>query len=209
MREQTDKKKTKKYYDHISVASRTKQLAHFVLPHDKPAMLEQIIKNTSEKNIVIITKSKRSADELSSYLKTKNITSISIHGNHRVEQQVNAANAFNAGEINIIITTDMILKALELNTIDKIISYDLPIEQDSYYARVLYVDEIGESISLVSPDDEKLLVSLEFRMRAEMQEEDVKDFMPSTQDAPKAEKKKRKKPRHAKKTVQKDTENTP
>ena len=199
MPEQTDKKDTKKYYDHISVASRTKQLAHFALPHDKPAMLEQIIKNRSKKNIVIITKNKRSADELSSYLKSKNITALAIHGNHRLEQQVDAAKAFNAGEINILITTDMILKALELNTIEIIISYDLPVEPNDYYARVRYVDEIGESISLVSPEDEQLLVTIELLMKVEMQEEEVKDFVPSTEDAPIPIKKKKKKPRHSKK----------
>ena len=209
MAEQTDKKNTKKYYDHISVAARTTQLAHFVLPHDKPAMLEQIIKNSPEKKIIIITKSKRSADELSSYLKSKNITALSIHGNHRAEQQVDAAKAFNEGGINILITTDMILKVLELNTIDKIISYDLPVEPNDYYARVLYVDERGESISLVSPEDEKLLVSIEFLMKVEMIEEEVKDFVPSTEDVPKLVKDKKKKPRHAKKRANKSRKKTP
>ncbi len=190
---------SKKYYDHISVAKRTKQLAHFVLPHDKPAMLEQILKNSPKKNFVIITKNKRSADELSLYLKTKDIKATSIHGNHRAQQQEEAAKAFNAGEINALITTDMILKVLELNTIEKIISYDLPIEPNNYYARVLYVDEIGESISLVSPEDEKLLVTLEFRMKSKMQEEDVKDFVPTAEEALKPLRKKNKKPRHTKK----------
>lgn len=209
MAEQTDKKNTKKYYDHISVASRTKQLSHFVLPHDKPAMLEQIIKNSHEKKIIIITKNKRSADELSSYLKSKDITALSIHGNHRVEQQVDAAKAFNEDKINILITTDMILKALELNTIDKIISYDLPVEPNDYYARILYVDERGESISLVSPEDEKLLVTIEFLMKIDMSEEEVKDFVPSTEDAPKLVKDKKKKPRHAKKRANKSRKKAP
>ena len=208
MQEQIEKKKTKKYYDHISVASRTKQLTHYVLPHDKPAMLEQILKNISAKNIVIITKNKRSADELSSYLKSKDITAVSIHGNHRLEQQVDAAKAYNAGEIKVLITTDMILKALELNTIDKIISYDLPVEPNDYYSRVRYVDEKGESICLVSPEDEKLLVTIEFLMKIEMQEEEVKDFVPSIEEVPKPSKDKKKKPRHAKKKVKKSSEST-
>lgn len=207
MAEQTDKKNTKKYYDHISVATRTTQLAHFVLPHDKPAMLEQIIKNISGKNIVIITKNKRSADELSMHFKSKNITALAIHGNHRLEQQKDVANAFSAGEINILITTDMILKTLELKNIQIMISYDLPSELDNYFARVLYVDEVGESISLVSPEDEKLLISIEFLMKVEMQEEEVKDFVPSTEDAPKPIKK-NKKPRHSKKKVQKSRKKT-
>ena len=209
MAEQTDKKKTKKYYDHISVSKRTKELSHFVLPHDKPAMLEQIIKNRSGKNIVIITKNKRSADSLSSYFKSKDVKAIAIHGNHRLEQQLDAARAFNAGEMKVLITTDMILKALELNTINIIISYDLPVEPEDYYSRVRYVDEIGESISLISPEDEQLLVTIEILMKGEMLEEEVKDFVPSTEDAPKPEKTKKKKPRHAKKKVKKSSESTP
>lgn len=202
--QQTDKQSRKKYYDHISVAKRTKQLAHFVLPHDKPAMLEQILKNSSKKSMVIITKNKRSADELSSYLKSKDIVATSIHGNHRVAQQEDAAKAFNAGVINILITTDMILKALELDTINCIISYDLPIESDNYFARLRFVDEIGESIVLVSPEDEKLLQTIEFLMKIEMQEEDVENFVPSSEDAPKPLKTKKKKPRHKKNRVKKD-----
>lgn len=208
MLEETQKKKTKKYYDHISVASRTKQIAHYVLPQDKAAMLEQLLKNIAGKNIVIITKNKRSADKLSSDLKSKDIKAVSIHGNHRLEQQVDAAKAYNAGEINILITTDMILKALELNTIDNIISYDLPVESDDYYARLRYVDEKGVSICLVSPEDEKLLLTIEFLMKIEMQEEEVKDFVPSTDEAPKQVKDKKKKPRHAKNKTKKSTQKT-
>lgn len=208
MPEQTEKKKTKKYYDHISVSKRTKELSHFVLPHDKPAMLEQIIKNRSGKNIVIITKNKRSADALSSYFKSKDVKALAIHGNHRLEQQLDASRAFNAGEIKILITTDMILKALELNTINIIISYDLPVNPDDYYSRVRYVDEIGESIALVSPEDEQLLVTIEILMKGEMQEEDVKDFVPSAEDEPKPEKIKKKKPRHSKKKLKKSTKST-
>jgi len=45
----TDITDTTKYFDHVSVAKRTKQVAYFVEQHDKTAMFEQFIKN-SEKN---------------------------------------------------------------------------------------------------------------------------------------------------------------
>lgn len=191
--------KTKKYYDHISIAKRTTLLAHFVLPHDKPAMLEQIIKNSTKKSIVVVTKNKRSADELSSYLKSKDISALSIHGNHRTQQQEDAAKDYNAGNIHVLITTDMILKTLELITINKIISYDLPVEADNYFERNRYVDEIGESISLISPEDEKHLLNIEFLMKVEMQEAEVDGFVPTVEEVKKPTKSKKKKPRHAKK----------
>ena len=208
MSEQIDENKNKKYYDHISVSLRTKQLSHFVLPHDKPSMLEQILKNRSDKNIVIITKNKRSADTLSEDLKTKDITALAIHGNHRLEQQLDAAKAFDAQEIKVLITTDKILKALELKSIEIIISYDLPVDSNEYYARVRYVDEKGESLALVSPEDEKHLLNIEFLMRDEMQEEEVPGFIPSTEEAPRQERKTRKKPRHSakKKLLKKEKE---
>lgn len=206
MPEQTEKPIEKKYYDHISIAKRTKQIVHFVQEHDKTAMLEQIIKNTPEQQTVVVTKSKRIADEISLYLNSKDIKATAIHGNSRTAKYEETATAFNSKEINIVITTDMILKSLNLNNIARIISFDLPNDEKHYYSRIAYVDEVGESISLVSPQEDKLFSTIEFLMKVEMQEEDVKDFLPtaySDHDKVKSTKDKKKKPRHTKKKVKK------
>ncbi|PHQ65876.1 MAG: helicase [Sulfurimonas sp.] len=209
MSEQIKKHSIKKYFDNVSVGKRTKQVVHFVEQHDKAAMFEQLIKNTPNKQTVVIAKSKRNADALSAYLKTKDIQALAIHGNHRAVQLEDAAKAFNASELNILITTDMILKSLELTNIQLIVNYDLPIEYPEYFVRLDYVDEVGESILLVNPDDESTLQIIEMRMKMEIPQEEVEGFVATEPDAKNTQTKKdkKKKPRHRKQ--KKKTDNSP
>ena len=191
----------KKYYDYISVAKRTAQNVYFVAQHDKNSMFELLLKNGDKKQTVVLTRSKKNADELADYLKLKEINAISIHGNHRAEQINDARLSFNVGETTNLITTDMILKSMELTNIERIISYDLPLVPQEYFARLILVDEVGESISFVSADEESTLESIEFLMKCEMKELELEEFSPTP--APKKEKKK-KKPRHTKKRVKRE-----
>ena len=179
MQDKTDNPATKKYYDHVSVAKRTKQVAYFVAQHDKTAMFEQWFENNAKKRIVILVKSKRTADEMSKHLTSKGILATPIHGNHRVEQKEEASRAFNASKIAIIITTDMILKSLNLTKIEVIVNYDLPQNPDEYFVRLRHVDEIGEAIALVSKDEKTILEMIELMMKQEMPKEKLTDFAPT------------------------------
>lgn len=207
MSEQNDKPTKKIYYDNRSVAKRTEQLIHLVEQHDKAAMLEHIINKNDNLQTVIITKSKRRADELGTYLKNQNINAITIHGNHRTEQYETAAAAFNAGEIKILITTDMILGSLNLTNIQLLISYDLPSQSENYFIRLSYLKELGKSIALVSPDEQGILDTIEFVLKIEIPEEDVENFTPtlsaSVSKTLKSIKDKKKKPRHRTQKVKK------
>ena len=199
--QEENKPAEKKYYDFISVAKRTTQNVYFVAQHDKNSMFELLLKNSDKKQTVVVTKSKKNADELASYLKSKEINAVSIHGNHRAEQINDARLSFSVGETTTLITTDMILKSMELTNIERIISYDLPLVPQEYFSRLKLVDEVGESISFVSSDEEATLEAIEFLMKCEMKELELEGFSPTS--APKKEKKK-KKPRHSKKRVKKE-----
>lgn len=197
-----EKKQEKKYYDFISIAKRTKQELYFIAQHDKNVAFEILIKNADTKQRVVVCKSKKNADALCAYLKSKGINSLAIHGNHRTEQVDDARRSFSVKETSILITTDMILKSLELNKkIDEIISFDLPLTGDEYFHRLRLIDEVGQSISFVSSDEEKNLEAIEYMMRTEMTEMELDGFSPTS--APKKEKKK-KKPRHSKKKIKEE-----
>ena len=205
----TDKPATAKYFDHVSIAKRTKQVAYFVEQHDKTIMFEQFIKNSEKKQIVVLMATKRKADSLSKYLNDKDIPATAIHGNHRAIQIEDAAKAFNSSEINIIITTDMILKSLKLTNIELIVNYDLATEAEAYFVRLAYVDEVGESISFVSTEEKNTFETIEYMMKQDMPKEKVKDFSPTpVQEGIKTgelSRNKNKKPRHKKKKARKDT----
>ncbi len=198
------KPKEKKYYDFISIAKRTAQSVYFVAQHDKNKMFELLLKNSDEKQTVVLCKSKKNADELAEFLKSHEIKVTAIHGNHRAEQVNDVRLSFNVGETKVLITTDMILKSMELPNIERVISYDLPLVAQDYFSRLRLVDEVGEAICFVSADEETIFESMEFLMRTEVKELELEEFSPTP--APRKEKK-NKKPRHIKRKVKKEEDN--
>lgn len=204
MSEETTEPTTKKYYDNVNIGKRTKQVVYTAHDKDKAAMVALFIKNNGKKQTVIVTKSKRRADELSAYLKNKEITGTPIHGNHRAVQIEEIRNAFNSAELSIIITTDMILQSLKLTGIQTIISYDLSLDHEEYFSRLVLVDEVGESILFVAPEEEAVLSIIEIKLKNEIPQEELEAFVPENEELLiHSVKERTKKPRHQKKKTKK------
>jgi len=208
MSEQTDTPKEEIYYDQRSVALRTTQSICFVKEHDKISMLELLLNDYKKTQVVIVVKSKKKADALSVFLISKAFNAASVHGNHREEQQQDAATKFNLGELHIIITTDMILKKLALENIKLVLSYDLPDVAQDYYNRLAFMKELGVAMALVSPEDEFLLSDIEYNMKAEIEEKVLEGFVATATPThtSKRKKDKTKKPRHRKNKGNKEQE---
>lgn len=188
------------YHDQRSVALRTSQSIYFVQEHDKMSMLGLLLNDYKQMQVVIVVKSKKKADALSEFLISKEFKAAAVHGNHRQAQQKEAASKFNAGTLNVIITTDMILKTLALENIKLVVSYDLPEITQDYYNRLAKMQELGVAMALVSPEDEPLLSDIEFNMKKEIEEKVLEGFVdsPKPTHSEKIKKDRTKKPRHRK-----------
>ncbi|SFV58264.1 ATP-dependent RNA helicase RhlE [hydrothermal vent metagenome] len=200
MSEQKDTVKEELYYDQRSVALRTTQGIYFVNEHDKMSMLDLLFDVEVKMPTVMVVKSKKKADALAVFLASKGFTARAVHGNHREVQQKEVAEAFSLGTLDILITTDMILKTLDLENIKLLFSYDLPDDVQTYYNRLALMKEEGVGIALVSVEDEFYLENIEVNMKAEIEEKVLEGFvasaLPSSKN--KAKKDRRKKPRHKK-----------
>lgn len=196
-----DQTTEKIYYDPISVAQRTQQKFHLVNNRDKRDILVHILKNIEDLHAVVITKTKREADSLSTHLNNQGINTAAVHGSKRTEVNEASTNSFEEGELAVLITTDMILKSLELSNISHLISYDLPSEPAHYLSRVDCLNERGEAIAFVSEDQEVELLDIERVMRQEIPEAEIEGFVPTPESeiTPQPTKDRTKKPRHRKK----------
>ena len=188
------------YHDQRSVALRTPQSVYFVKEHDKISMLGLLLNDYKQMQVVIVVKSKKKADAISAFLTSKEFNATAVHGNHRQSQQQEGASKFNAGTLNVIITTDMILKTLELENIKLFVSYDLPEVPQDYFNHLALMKELGVAVALVSPEDEPLLDDIEDNMKKEIEEKEVEGFVatPTPTHTNKTKKDKTKKPRHRK-----------
>ena len=198
-------KPAKRYYDYVSVGNRTKQTAYFVQQHDKNRMFCELLKSFDQKRVVALVKSKKSADKLMQRLKEENVKSLAVHGNHRAVQIQEFEAAFNAKEINVLITTDRILDSLTLENVQILVNYDLPLEASDYFGRLRLVDEIGESISLIDPEDERTLATIELMMKRAMDEIELENFE-HTKRSSMGKKDRTKKPRRKKSQTKRKSE---
>ncbi|PHS31971.1 MAG: helicase [Sulfurovum sp.] len=205
MPEQTDTPQEEIYYDQRSVALRTTQSIYFVQEHDKASMLGLLLNDYKGTQVVVVVKSKKKADALSAFLNAKEFNTTAVHGNHRQAQQQKAATEFNLNSLNVIITTDMILKTLALENIKLVLSYDLPDITQDYYNRLAFMKELGVAMALVSPEDEPLLSDIEYNMKKEIEEKVLEGFVASKAPSHAGNKKDRtKKPRHRRNKVKKE-----
>ena len=207
--ENVDKKNIDKetiYHDQRSVALRTPQSIYFVKEHDKESMLGLLLNDYKSMQVVIVVKSKKKADSLSAFLISKEFNALAVHGNHRESQQQEAATKFNDGTLNVIITTDMILKTLALENIKLVVSYNLPDTPQDYFNHLALMKELGEAIALVSPEDEPFLSDIEDNMKKEIEEKTVEGFVATgtPTHTSKTTKNRTKKPRHRKNKVKKE-----
>ncbi len=120
MSEQTDTPEQNIYNDQRSVALRTTQSVYFVQEHDKVSMLGLLLNDHKENQVVIVVKSKKKADALSAFLISKDFKALCVHGNHRQEQQQEAAAHFNLGNTlkglnKLLLNNDKIHQDLEDN----------------------------------------------------------------------------------------------
>jgi len=188
------------YYDQRSVALRTTQSIYFVQEHDKMTMLGLMLQEYTKVPVVIVLKSKKKADTLGAFLASKGFLASAVHGNHRKEKQEEVAKQFNLATVDILITTDMILKTLGLENIKLLLSYDLPQLPQAYYNRLALMKELGVGIALVSHEDEGLLSDIEDNMKAEIEDKVWEGFVETAKPSlvHKAKKDRSKKPRKAK-----------
>lgn len=211
MSEQTDTPQKKIdtetiYHDQRSVALRTPQSIYFVKEHDKMSMLGLLLNDYKQTQVVIVVKSKKKADALSTFLTSKEFNATAVHGNHRQTQQQEAASKFNAGTLHVIITTDMILKTLALENIKLVVSYDLPDDTQEYYNRLAFMKELGVAMALISPEDEPYLDEIEYNMKKGIEEKEVVGFVATDKPKQTVKKDKTKKPRHRKNKMKKEKE---
>lgn len=189
----------KQFNDPVSVAKRSNQKVYLAASGDKAAMLAHLLKGGSFARSVVITKTKRDADALEAYLAPMAIKAAALHGNKSDEERTALAKAFTAGELDILITTDMVLQALGLKDLAYVISYDLPGEPEHYLMRLGCMGTEGQALALMSPEENSLLYAVERSMKRAIPQEKLEGFVPESTEKPEAQQQRaarKEKPRH-------------
>ena len=156
----------------------------------KRALLAHLITTGAWEQVLVFTRTKHGANRLAEYLDKHGLPAVAIHGNKSQNARTKALADFKAGEVRILVATDIAARGLDIDQLPHVVNFELPNVDEDYVhpiGRTGRAGRSGEAISLVAPDEEKLLKSIERMTKQKIPDGDLMGFDASTIEAEKPE----------------------
>jgi len=132
------------------------QLAYFVKEENKGPLLRHLIKDGNLKQVLVFTSSTYKADSVANKLRKHGINATAIHGKKSQGARKEALQKFKAGELRVLVTTDLLARGIDIAFLPHVINYELPRSPKDYVHRIGRTgraENLGEAISFVTPED--------------------------------------------------------
>ena len=156
----------------------------------KRSLLAHLITQGAWEQVLVFTRTKHGANRLAEYLDKHGLSAVAIHGNKSQNARTKALADFKAGEVRILVATDIAARGLDIDQLPHVVNFELPNVDEDYVHRIGRTGRAGrsgEAISLVAPDEEKLLKSIERMTKQKIPDGDLMGFDASTVEAEKPE----------------------
>ncbi len=101
----------------------------------KPELLS-LLQNDEYVTALVFVNTKRMADKLSAGLKRDGYCVAALHGDMKQTQRAKVMKAYRAGNVNILVATDVAARGIDVNNIDVVINYDIPNDSNCYVHRI-------------------------------------------------------------------------
>ncbi len=125
----------------------------FVQVESQSAKLERLIDEigAGESNrTLVFVRTKRGADRLVKRLRSRDVSSVAMHGDKSQGQRERALARFEDGAIPTLIATDVAARGIDVEDITHVINFDVPGDRDTYVHRIGRTGRAGRSGSGVS-----------------------------------------------------------
>lgn len=123
---------------------------------DKLEALRTLLLCLDNKRTIVFANYRESVERIYNFLKSNNISAGIYHGALEQIDREKAIAMFNNGSYNILITTDLGSRGLDIEGVAYIIHYHIPTSNEAYIhrnGRTARVDENGEIFIVTSPDE--------------------------------------------------------
>jgi ATP-independent RNA helicase DbpA len=123
---------------------------------DKLETLFRLICMLGNRSTIVFCNHRESVERTSKWLKEKDIFNTFYHGAMEQEERDAALFKFRNGTTNVLVTTDLAARGLDIANIRYIIHYHLPVSEDIFIhrnGRTARMDASGTAILILSPEE--------------------------------------------------------
>ena len=156
----------------------------------KRALLAHLVTMGAWEQVLVFTRTKHGANRLAEYLDKRGLPAAAIHGNKSQNARTKALADFKANQVRVLVATDIAARGLDIDQLPHVVNFELPNVEEDYVHRIGRTGRAGrsgEAISLVAPDEEKLLKAIERMTKQQIPDGDMQGFDPDSVEVEKPE----------------------
>jgi ATP-dependent RNA helicase DeaD len=112
------------------------QLYFDVKGRAKMEVTTRLIDFYSLKLMLIFCNQKKRVDEVVEELVSRGYAAEGLHGDLRQSQRTQVMNRFRNGNVTILVATDVAARGLDVDNVDAVINYDIPLDEEYYVHRI-------------------------------------------------------------------------
>ncbi|SMD43088.1 ATP-dependent RNA helicase RhlE [Aquiflexum balticum DSM 16537] len=157
-----------------ATTAETIQQVKYLVPNIKTKinLLVHLLESQNFNRVIIFTKSRKNAESVFSYLERKHLGSIRvIHANKGQNTRINSMEDFKAGEVRILVATDVAARGLDVSMVSHVVNFDVPLIYEDYVHRIGRTgraEQEGAAITFVNPAEEYHFEKIEEIIRMEV-----------------------------------------
>ncbi len=140
------------------------QSIFFVEKPEKKGLLVSVLRQEADKSVLVFSRTKHGADNISKTLRKAGIESAAIHGDKSQVQRQRALADFKAGKVKVMVATDIAARGIDIKELGMVINYDLPDVVETYVHRIGRTGRAGASgtaLTFCSQDDHLMVKDIQ------------------------------------------------
>ncbi|MFC4256141.1 DEAD/DEAH box helicase [Altererythrobacter xixiisoli] len=147
-----------------TTAERVEQYVCYLNQAEKQALLTIVLRDGFSAGemdrVLVFTRTKHGADRVVRKLAQTNIVAAAIHGNKSQPQREKALDAFRAGQIKVLVATDIAARGIDIPGVSHVINFELPNVPEQYVHRIGRTARAGAdgiAVSFCAQDEKEYL----------------------------------------------------
>jgi superfamily II DNA/RNA helicase len=161
-----------------------KAIRQWIVPVDKkrkPDLFLHLLARHDWPQVLAFVKTRKGVDQLVDLLAARGIAADSIHGDKPQPARLRALDRFKAGEVRVLVATDVAARGLDIDDLPVVVNVDLPIVAEDYVHRTGRTGRAGasgEAVSLVCADEVQQLAAIEALTKQALTRKEEAGFEP-------------------------------
>jgi superfamily II DNA/RNA helicase len=126
--------------------------------------VRQLLKSRELSQAIVFVNSKLGAARLARSFERDGLRTAALHGDKSQDERLKSLAAFKAGEVDLLVATDVAARGLDITDLPAVFNFDVPFHAEDYVHRIGRTGRAGASglaVTLVTRDDSRMVSDIE------------------------------------------------